>query len=148
MNPEDIQKLLGGFATGTLTPAEQEELFHAALDNQQLFDALAREQSPRDLLREPPAGARVLAPVDTAPPLRQPPAQQSAPAPYVQNQQIENLNGVAPNAVDSLDTGGLQNARLLFYDNPTAQSTKQRSAKYEPADRKKSAEARAAAVGG
>jgi len=29
MNRDDIQKLLGGYATGTLTPEEQQALFEA-----------------------------------------------------------------------------------------------------------------------
>src|ERR1017187_2841830 len=60
MSPEDIKKLLGGYATGTLTAAEQEALFAAALDDQELFDALAREQPLRDLLRDPAARAELL----------------------------------------------------------------------------------------
>ena len=65
MSPEDIKKLLGGYATGTLTAAEQEALFAAALDDQELFDALAREQSLRDLLRDPAARAQLLSALDT-----------------------------------------------------------------------------------
>jgi hypothetical protein len=61
MNRDEIQKLLGGYATGTLTAEEQELLFAAALEDQELFDALAREQSLRDLLRDPAARAHVLA---------------------------------------------------------------------------------------
>jgi len=68
MNRDTIQKLLGGYATGTLTPEEQQALFAAALDDQELFDALAREQSLRDLLRDPAAKARVLMALDTAAP--------------------------------------------------------------------------------
>ena len=34
MNRDAIQKLLGGYATGTLTPEEQQALFAAALDDQ------------------------------------------------------------------------------------------------------------------
>jgi hypothetical protein len=61
MNREDIQKLLGGYATGTLTPEEQQALFAAALEDQEIFDALGREQALRDLLREPSAKAQLLA---------------------------------------------------------------------------------------
>jgi hypothetical protein len=68
MNRETIQKLLGGYATGTLTPEEQQALFAAALDDQELFDALAREQSLRDLLRDPAARAHVLMALNTAAP--------------------------------------------------------------------------------
>jgi hypothetical protein len=66
MTPQDIQKLLGGYATGTLTDAEQQALFAAALDDQELFDTLAREQSLRDLLRDPAAKAELLTALDRA----------------------------------------------------------------------------------
>jgi len=64
MSREDIHKLVGGYATGTLTPEEREALFAAALDDQELFDALAREQALRDLLRDPAAKAHLLAALD------------------------------------------------------------------------------------
>jgi hypothetical protein len=67
MNREDIQKLLGGYATGTLTPEEQQALFSAALEDQELFDALAREQALRDLLEDPGARAQLLAALDEKP---------------------------------------------------------------------------------
>ena len=62
-----MQKLLGGYATGTLTPEEQQALFEAALEDQEIFDALAREQSLRDLLRDPAARAQLLASMDDVP---------------------------------------------------------------------------------
>ena len=67
MSRDDIQKLLGGYATGTLTPEEQQALFAAALDDQELFDSLAREQSLRDLLRDPAAKAHLLTALDEKP---------------------------------------------------------------------------------
>ena len=67
MKREDIQKLLGGYATGTLTAEEQQALFEAALEDQELFDALAREQSLRDLLRDPGTRAQLLAALDSPP---------------------------------------------------------------------------------
>lgn len=67
MTRDDIQKLLGGYATGTLTPEEQQALFAAALEDQDLFDALAREQSLHDLLRDPASRAHVLAALDERP---------------------------------------------------------------------------------
>ncbi len=67
MNRDDIQKLLGGYATGTLTTEEQQALFEAALDDQELFDALAREQTLCDLLREPSAKVQLLAALDREP---------------------------------------------------------------------------------
>jgi hypothetical protein len=64
MSRDEIQKLLGGYATGTLTAEEQQALFAAALDDQELFDTLAREQSLRDLLRDPAMKAQALAALD------------------------------------------------------------------------------------
>ncbi len=61
MSGEDIARLLGGYATGTLTPEEQQALFAAALEDQALFDELTREQALRDVLREPAARAQLLA---------------------------------------------------------------------------------------
>ena len=61
MRPEDIRKLLGGYATGTRTAEERQALFEAALDDQELFDALAKEQPLRDLLEDPAARAHLLA---------------------------------------------------------------------------------------
>lgn len=70
MTPQEIHKLLGGYATGTLTDAEQQALFEAALHDQALFDALAREQSLRELLDDPAARATLLAALEPAPPPR------------------------------------------------------------------------------
>ncbi len=67
MNRDDIQKLLGGYATGTLTPEEQQALFEAALTDQELFDALAREEALRSVLSDPVARAHVLAAIDDVP---------------------------------------------------------------------------------
>jgi hypothetical protein len=67
MRPDQIHKLLGGYATGTLTAEERQALFEAALEDQQLFDALAREQSLRDLLGDPAAKAQLLAALGEAP---------------------------------------------------------------------------------
>ena len=67
MNRDDIQKLLGGYATGTLTEAEQKTLFEAAMYDQKLFDALAGEEGLRQLLRDPSAKAELLRAVEPAP---------------------------------------------------------------------------------
>lgn len=61
MNRAEAERLLGGYATGTLTEAERAELFAAALDHQTLFDALADEEALRELLADPAARAQVLA---------------------------------------------------------------------------------------
>jgi len=64
MTRDEAKKLLGGYATGTLTRAEQQALFAAALEDQELFDALSGEQALRDLLSDPAARAAVLAALD------------------------------------------------------------------------------------
>jgi hypothetical protein len=61
MNPEEIRKLLGGYATGTLTESERKALFAAALDDQELFDELGREQALKELLDSPEARTRLAA---------------------------------------------------------------------------------------
>ncbi len=61
MKREDIEKLLGGYATGTLTPEERDALFAAALEDQELFDALAREEPLRAVLQDPAVKARLRA---------------------------------------------------------------------------------------
>jgi hypothetical protein len=53
MTPREAEKLLGGYAAGNLTPEEERALAEAALSDQDLFDALAREQSLRDLMADP-----------------------------------------------------------------------------------------------
>ena len=64
MKDEDIQNLLGGFATDTLTDRERELLFTAALKNQELFDALADEQALRELLSDPASRRQLLQALD------------------------------------------------------------------------------------
>jgi hypothetical protein len=49
----DVEKLLGGFATNSLTEQERTKLLAAALENQTLFDALADEQALKELLDDP-----------------------------------------------------------------------------------------------
>jgi len=53
MTNEEIQKLLGGYVTNTLTEAERKVLFEAALDNQDLFNAMQQEEALKDLLSDP-----------------------------------------------------------------------------------------------
>lgn len=59
MSREEIEKLLGGYATGTLTGEERDALFAAALEDQVLFDLLAREEPLRELVEDPVAKARL-----------------------------------------------------------------------------------------
>jgi len=67
MRPEEIRKLMGGYATGTLTEAEREALFAAALEDQELFNELAGEESLRELLSDPGARTEMLAAVESRP---------------------------------------------------------------------------------
>lgn len=67
MNREEIRKLIGGYATGSLTPKEQKLLFEAALDDQALFDELLAEQDLKDLIEEPGARDRLLEALETEP---------------------------------------------------------------------------------
>jgi len=50
MSKDEIRKLLGGYATNTLTEMERDALFAAALEDQELFDALQDEEALKDLL--------------------------------------------------------------------------------------------------
>jgi len=67
MNREDIEKLLGGHAAGTLTPTERQALFEAALEDQQLFDSLAADEPLRELLQDSAARAQLLAALNDRP---------------------------------------------------------------------------------
>ena len=59
MKDEEAQRLLGGYATNSLTEAERKELFEAALGDQELFDALQKEQALKDLLDDEITRAQV-----------------------------------------------------------------------------------------
>ncbi|NTW87048.1 MAG: hypothetical protein HGB30_12890 [Holophagaceae bacterium] len=61
MNRAEAERLLGGHATGTLTEAERSLLFAAALEHQELFNALADQEGLRELLADPVARAQLLA---------------------------------------------------------------------------------------
>ena len=60
MSEHDLEKLLGGFAADTLTPEERQTLYTAALQDQQLFNALADEQALKELLSDPDVRYRLL----------------------------------------------------------------------------------------
>lgn len=60
MPEHELEALLGGFAAGTLTADEQRRLYAAALQDQQLFNALADEQGLKELLTEPEVRGRLL----------------------------------------------------------------------------------------
>ncbi|MGC9946497.1 MAG: hypothetical protein ABSF64_09040 [Bryobacteraceae bacterium] len=67
MSREDIQKLLGGYATDTLSEAERRALYAAALEDQELFDALAKEQALREVLQDPAARQQLMEALGPAP---------------------------------------------------------------------------------
>ena len=60
MSEHELEKLLGGFATDTLTPEERETLYRAALQDQELFNVLADEQAMKELLADPVVRRRLL----------------------------------------------------------------------------------------
>jgi hypothetical protein len=60
MSKDEARKLLGGYATGSLTDAERTALFQAALEDQELFDELAGEQVLKEVLDEPGARQRLI----------------------------------------------------------------------------------------
>lgn len=72
MIPDDIRKLLGGYATGTLTGEERTLLFSAALEDQELFDALADEEALRELLADPNTRQKLIEKLEQQPVLGQP----------------------------------------------------------------------------
>jgi hypothetical protein len=84
MKREEIQKLLGGYATGTLTPSEREALFAAALEDQQLFEELLGEEPLREALEDPDTRAQLLAALDDAaePPAESPAVHKATPQPW------------------------------------------------------------------
>jgi len=61
MKRSEAEKLLGGHATGTLSEDERRQLFAAALEHQEVFDALMDEEALRELLSDPAAKAQLLA---------------------------------------------------------------------------------------
>jgi hypothetical protein len=60
MSKHDIEKLLGGFAADTLTAEEKQQLYSAALQDQELFNVLADEQALKELLTDPVVRRRLL----------------------------------------------------------------------------------------
>jgi hypothetical protein len=59
MTQEEIRKLLGGYATDALSADERRMLFEAALEDQELFNALQNEDALRELLADPVSRAQV-----------------------------------------------------------------------------------------
>jgi len=61
MSGDEIRRLIGGYATGNLSEAQRKLLFDAALEDQDLFDELAREQQLKELIEAPGVKQRLLA---------------------------------------------------------------------------------------
>jgi Domain of unknown function (DUF4384) len=59
MTQEEIRKLLGGYATDALSADQRRMLFEAALEDQELFNALQNEDALRELLADPVSRAQV-----------------------------------------------------------------------------------------
>jgi hypothetical protein len=53
MKRNELEKLVGGYSAGNLTPQEEERLLEAALQDQALFDELMEQQPLRELLADP-----------------------------------------------------------------------------------------------
>jgi hypothetical protein len=53
MTQGEVRKLLGGYATNALSAEERRILFQAALEDQELFNALENEDALRELLADP-----------------------------------------------------------------------------------------------
>lgn len=82
MNRDDIRKLVGGYATGSLTDAERKLLFEAALEDQELFEELAEEEELRQLLETPGTRDRLIAALEPAPRESRPAAWWMRPWPW------------------------------------------------------------------
>lgn len=64
MRHREAEKLLGGHAAGILTEGEKTTLYAAALEHQELFDALADEEALRELLADSATRKHLLALLD------------------------------------------------------------------------------------
>jgi len=71
MSKEEIRRLLGGYSTNTLTESERSALFEAALDDQELFNALQQEQALKSLLDDPATRVQVRQALERQPSGRQ-----------------------------------------------------------------------------
>ena len=115
MKPDEIRKLLGGYATGTLTDRERDLLFSAALQDQTLFDALANEEALRELLADPQTRQLLLGELR-----RRTESVGASPWQWLWNQLTPRRLAVAAGlAVVVLVVGGIQYARR---NTPTEQS--------------------------
>jgi hypothetical protein len=66
MKLRDAEKLLGGYAPGILSDDEKKALFGAALESQEIFDALMDEDILKQILDDPESRAKVLASLEAS----------------------------------------------------------------------------------
>jgi hypothetical protein len=60
MSERDLEKILGGFAANRLMPEDRVKLYTAAMQDQQVFNALADEEALKELLADPLVRDRLL----------------------------------------------------------------------------------------
>jgi hypothetical protein len=60
MSEPDLERLLGGFAADRLMPEDRVKLFTAAMQDPQIFNALADEATLKELLADPLVRDRLL----------------------------------------------------------------------------------------
>jgi len=64
---DEIRGLIGAYATGSLTEEERGILFNAALEDQEIFDELAREQALKQAIEQPGGRERLLRALEPRP---------------------------------------------------------------------------------
>ena len=79
MTQDEIRKLLGGYATNALTANERQILFEAALEDQELFNALQNEDALRELLDDPVSREQVRRALQPSEPSEKPSTLRIAP---------------------------------------------------------------------
>lgn len=67
MTQDEIRKLLGGYAADALTEDERRVLFEAALEDQELFNALQNEDALKELLADPVTRGQLRAALEQRP---------------------------------------------------------------------------------
>jgi hypothetical protein len=67
---DEAMKLMAGYATNSLTDEERKALLAAALDDQEVFDALEQEQALKDVFDDRVARAEIRRALETPPSLR------------------------------------------------------------------------------
>jgi hypothetical protein len=66
VNHDEIQKLMSGYATGSLSDSERRMLYEAALEDQDLFEQLSGEHALKQLIETPGVRDRLIASLEPA----------------------------------------------------------------------------------